>query len=133
MASLEKHSSGGAARFPASERIKSIKTAEELFSKGSSYYLYPFRILYIKKSDYSEGLPQILISVPKRNFKKAIDRNRLKRQIREAYRLNKQGIFESLPKDKIPAFIGIIFTSKEKLPYKVLEEKLILILQRLSK
>ena len=132
MTSLETHISGGGNKFPKDERLKSKKITEELFSKGSSYYLYPFRLLYIRETRFQGTFPQVLISVPKRNFKKATDRNRIKRQIREAYRLNKSAVYKKLEKDKIPAYLGIIFTAKEKIPYNLLEEKLIFILERLK-
>jgi ribonuclease P protein component len=133
MASLKKNQSSEGNKFPKEERLKSKKLIEELFEKGSSYYLYPFRLFY--KADVlppEQPYPQILFSVSKRNFKKAVDRNRIKRQMREAYRLNKKSILSELEKGKIPPFIGVLYTSKEKIDYKILEEKLILILQRLK-
>jgi ribonuclease P protein component len=133
MTSLELHKNGAGNKFPAKERVKSQKIAEELFSKGSSHYLYPYRLLSLNDPLFKGNMPQVLISVPKRIFKKAVDRNRIKRQIREAYRLNKRKIFASFEKDKMPAYLGIIYTAKEKLDYKILEEKLILILERLKK
>jgi ribonuclease P protein component len=134
MTSLDKSAYSEGNKFPREERLKSKKNIEELFDKGSSVYLYPFRLFFLKKADQAENfhLPQILISIPKRNFKKSVDRNRLKRQIREAYRLNRKKIFCELDPSKLPSYVGILYTSKEKIPYKKIEEKLILILERLK-
>jgi ribonuclease P protein component len=117
-------------QFPKYERLSSKKIIQELFEKGSSLYLYPFRLLYLQ-TETSARLPQILFTVPKRHFKKAVVRNLLRRRIREAYRLNKTAIFLHSPK-KIPAFIAIIYIAKEEIPFDIIEKKLILALNRLE-
>lgn len=106
-------------KFRKEERLSSKKIIQELFDNGSSFYLYPFKVVYTLQPDKS--LPnQVLFSVPKRNFKKAVDRNRIKRQLREAYRLNKS----LLPDSDVKFCIGYIYTSKEKIPSKKLVEQL---------
>ncbi len=72
--------------FKKSERLSSKKDIQELFNNGSSFYLYPFKVITLP-ADTSK-LHQVLFSVPKRLFKRAVDRNLLKRRMREAYRLN---------------------------------------------
>lgn len=123
-------------KFPKQERLTSKKIIEELFSKGSSVYLYPFRLQYLRENhivsrSQKNGFPQVLFSVSKRNFKRAIDRNLIKRRIREAYRKNKAQLFSSFPPEKHPAYIGIIYVAKEKIPFEIVEKKLILAWQRL--
>ena len=110
------------------ERLKKKKDIQELFNRGSSFYLYPFKILFIQENTpVDEGTcHQILISVPKRKFKKAVDRNKLKRRIREAYRLNKR--FLDFPGKLLIAYI---YTAKDILPYQEIESKLVLSLKRL--
>lgn len=75
---------------PRQERLKSRKLIQKVFDRNSpSVSAYPLRAVLYRSSEEGEHLPQILITVPKRNFKKAVDRNRIKRWIREAYRLQK--------------------------------------------
>lgn len=106
-------------KFRKEERLSSKKIIQELFDNGSSFYLYPFKVVYTIQPDKS--LPnQVLFSVPKRNFKKAVDRNRIKRQLREAYRLNKSLLQDS----EVKFCIGYIYTSKEKIPSKKVVEQL---------
>lgn len=111
--------------FKKSERLCSKKIIQELFSKGSSFYIYPYKVIY--KADPESNFHQILISVPKRNFKKAVLRNRIKRRIREAYRINKH-----LLKTHHKLQIAYIYTAKELLEYKEIERKLISALERLN-
>lgn len=77
-------------KFPKNEKLKSRKTIETLFSEGKSLKKYPLRLLYTE----SEGaeITQAAFAVPKRTFKLAVTRNRIKRQMREAYRLQKQTV-----------------------------------------
>jgi ribonuclease P protein component len=105
--------------FKKAERLNSKKLIKELFNRGSSFYLYPFKVNFL--SDPSETPnSQILISVSKRNFKKAVDRNKIKRRIREAYRLNKGQL--NIPHSILIAYI---YTSKEILSFHEIQNKLI--------
>lgn len=110
--------------FQKQERLKSEKVIKDLFEKGSSFYLYPFKIFYIRSLEVTPAFPQILFSVSKRNFKRAVDRNRLKRQIREAYRINKPELLKKIPPGIFPTVIGIMYVSKEKLPFSIIQNKL---------
>ena len=100
--------------FRKKERIVSNLLIETLFEKGNSQSLaaYPLRAVFLKKERQQGHAPvQILISVPKKRFKHAVDRNRVKRQIRESYRLQK----ELLPAGMDIAFI---YVSREVLPFE---------------
>ena len=116
--------------FKKKERLHHRNDIQELFDKGSSFYLYPFKVIYIAESFDSKMKPQqILISVPKRKFKKAPDRNFIKRQVREAYRHHKNLIDpEKLNKS---LRIAYIYTSDKKMPSDVLTKKLKKTLERL--
>ena len=117
--------------FPKEEHLCRKKLIEELFGKqGSSFGVYPLRIVWLKSEAPTTAPPQVLISVSKRTFKRAVDRNRLKRLIREAYRLNKYRLLEQ-PGGHPIALLGIIFTGKEKSPLALVEKKLISAFHRL--
>lgn len=112
------------------ERLNSRTKIQELFAKGSSFYLYPFLIKYT--FDSLEGpLPQILVSVPKKKFKRAVDRNFLKRRIKEAYRLNKSILLDGV--DVKGMKIAFIYTSKDLMDFHSIEKRGILVLRNLVK
>ena len=115
------------------ERLKSKKQIEELFSGGSSFFYYPFKIYYLSHEEQEKQSVRLLVAVSKKKFKKAVDRNRIKRVVREAYRKNKQGLNEHLQKNNKSLWLGLIYTGETILSYQETERKLILILQRLMK
>jgi ribonuclease P protein component len=113
--------------FPKQEKLKSKKIIKDLFEKGSSFYLYPFKVYFIKNSEAdTTAAPQLLFSVSKRNFKRAVKRNRIKRLLREAYRINKPALLNKIPPAFFPLAIGIMYVSKEELPFDIIQNKLIL-------
>lgn len=120
--------------FSKEEKLCSKKVIQELFQKGSCITFYPFRIIYTLTDVEQPLWPQLLFSVPKRNFKKATERNLIKRRCKEAYRLNKyylSGTDKATHSLKIKE-IAIIYTAKEIIPYNFIEKKLSLALQRLA-
>lgn len=123
--------------FSKQERLSSVKDIETLFKKGKSLFVFPLKVVFISKKidDTTEENQQkvipparLLISVSKRNFKKAVDRNRIKRQIREGYRLQKSGV-DLLHIDTF-AFISI---AKEHIDSKFLHKRIKKLLQMLEK
>lgn len=117
--------------FPKEEHLCRKKLIDELFGKqSSSFGVYPLRFIWIKNEQPSAAPPQVLISVSKRTFKRAVDRNHLKRLIREAYRLNKYRLLEHEGGHPV-ALLGLLYTGKEKSPLAVVEKKLISGLNRL--
>jgi ribonuclease P protein component len=115
--------------FSKKESLKGKKNIEELFKHGSSFYLHPILLKYVERHDL-DGHNQILISVPKKKFKRAVDRNLLKRRIREAYRLCKNEYFTA----SSPHYhIAIIYLDQTKLPFSVIQDKLIVLLKRFEK
>lgn len=116
--------------FTKAERLSKEKLIKELFEKGSSFYLYPFKVVHRPSPDQSEiAVHQVLISVSTRQFKRAVDRNKIKRRVREAYRLQKE-IIQSRPEKGIFSFI---YTAKEILPYAEIKSKLFLVLEKIKK
>lgn len=116
--------------FTREERLSSKVEIEQLFVTGNSFNSSPFKIIW-QETAISSVPAKIVISIPKRLFKKAVDRNRLKRLTRETYRKNKYILYDSLKNKKV--LLMFIFTAKTIIEYKEMEEKIIVALQRLSK
>lgn len=115
--------------FTKAERLSKEKTIKELFEKGSSFYLYPFKVIHIPNPDKgTKAINQVLISVSSRQFKRAVDRNKIKRRIREAYRIQKEIINNKSEK----AIFTFIYTAKEILPYAEIKEKVLIALTKLN-
>ena len=97
--------------FKRGERLSSKKTINELFTDGNSFFMHPFKVAW-KNTDLDSDFPvQILISVSKRNFKKAVDRNKIKRQIRESFRKNKSNFYQFATDRQKQFAIALIFSS----------------------
>ena len=116
--------------FSKNERLCSKILIDRLIATGKSFNHSPFRITWLPIAESSAPI-KVVISVPKRSFKRAVDRNRLKRQIREVYRNKKQSVYDVLGEKKI--LVMIVYTAKTKLEFKEIEQKLIEALDRLSK
>lgn len=108
--------------FHKSERLKSHKAIEALFKQGQSFGQYPLRLVYTpwETGDHKSPI-QVSVSVPKKKFPKAVDRNRIRRQIKEAWRLNKNWLYKKLPPESPAAALMIIYVAKESLPYEEIE------------
>ncbi|MDH4092834.1 MAG: ribonuclease P protein component [Cyclobacteriaceae bacterium] len=117
----------GKLTFRKEERLSKEKLIQELFDKGSSFYLYPFKVYYMPNPDQDYPCHQIMISVSKRNFKRAVDRNLIKRRIREAYRINK-GLLPVQNK----LVIAYIYSVKDILPSAEIQERLVKTFKRLE-
>lgn len=112
-------------RFGYKEKLKGRKPIENLFKNGQSFNLFPLKITYTKTC-LPESTPQIKVGVGagKRHFKRAHDRNRIKRLIRESYRLNKQPFLHFLEQHNISITIFFMYISKELPSFELLNNKL---------
>lgn len=119
---------GHSYRFPKKERLTSKKDIEELFKNGSSFYLHPLMVKY--QVDASLEHHSVLFTVSKRNFKKAVDRNLIKRRMREAYRLQKEVLAREGSTDFYK--LAFVYVDKTILPYSAIEPKLKKLLKRLQ-
>lgn len=116
------------------ERLKSRKLIEQLFKEGRSFALFPFRLYYLLSKDeahITESALRFGVGVSARNFKRAVDRNRLKRLTREAYRLQKMELQEKLKHKDLQLNIFFIYAGKELPEYKVVYDKMGVVLQKI--
>ena len=120
------------ATFHKEERIVSKKLIDELFEGGHSHSLaaFPLRVIYLKK-EHQEGQPpvQVLISVSKRHFHHAVDRNRVKRQVREAYRRQKHLLTEHVQPNQMLA-VAFIWLSNQLLPSAQVDRQMKTLLEK---
>ena len=117
--------------FKKEERLSRKKRIDELFQDGSSFHLTPFRVLYLEKEFESIYPAQVLISVSSRNFPRAVDRNKVKRLIREGYRRHKHLLYDALTGKNKRLLIGIIYNSRKIESYAYIEGKLVASLQKI--
>jgi ribonuclease P protein component len=99
------------------ERLKSKKLIESLYQKGSSVKVFPLRMIFLQTAHTSNFPAQVGVSVAKRNFKLAVDRNRIKRLMRESYRLQKGIVYDHLEN---PYVFMISYIGKAEVPYQEL-------------
>lgn len=111
------------------EKLKSKRLIAELFEKGKSLSEFPLRLVYLQAEHNSSCPIQVTFSAPKRKFKKAVDRNGIKRLMREAFRKNKHLLYDGVQEKYIIMFT---YTDENELKYVEIEEKLILLLKKLS-
>jgi len=117
--------------FKKEERLTNKQTIEKLFSTGKSINSPAFKLIW-KELAGSKLPAQILISVPKKSFRGAVARNRIKRKIREAYRKNKHALYEILNKKHLSVVMALVYTEKEELTYSAIEKNMLLSLQKVT-
>ncbi len=113
------------------ERLKSRKQIDELFEKGRGFSQFPIRVSYQFTTAVDGPLLQIGVTASKRHFKKAVDRNRIKRLLREAYRLQKQLVLPALEVSGKSGIVFFIYTDKTILPFATIKEAMAKCLKRL--
>lgn len=116
--------------YPKAEKLKSRSTIDLLFTQGKSVSKYPLRLVYVPlESDESDEKIKMGVSVSKKYFKKAVDRNYFKRVLRETYRLNKSILLNTI--DQPYAFM-FLYQTKERLSYQEIEEKTVQLFEKFA-
>lgn len=113
--------------YPKNERLKSKTTIGLLFSEGKSVSKYPLRLVYRQAETNSEEKIKIGVSVSKKYFKKAVDRNYFKRVLRETYRLNKHLLWDNTEE---PYSFMFFYQSKDRLSYEEINTKTIQLFEK---
>ena len=114
--------------FSKEEKLKKKNLITELFASGKSASVFPLRMIYLENDHDSPFKVQAGVSVSKRNFKSAVDRNRIKRLMRESYRKNKYLIYND--KDTKKHILMFIYQAKSEVSYQEMEEKMIDLIQK---
>lgn len=116
--------------YPKKEKLKSQKLIEQLFSEGKSVSAFPLRMVYLKTEFEDDVQFKTGVSTSKRSFKNAVDRNRIKRLLREAYRLNKAIYFNNISGSYA---LMILYISKDGTDFDSVETKMKQLLDTFSK
>ena len=114
-------------KYPKQEKLKSKNTIDLLFSEGKSVCKYPLRLVYVENPS-EEDVLKFGVSVSKKYFKKAVDRNYFKRVLRECYRLNKHLLLENIEKKYAIMFF---YQTKDRLSYQEINHKTVLLFEKL--
>jgi ribonuclease P protein component len=117
--------------FSKHERLNSLKEIDQLFKEGKSVTQSPVRLIWIEANTSEMSMPavRVMFAVPKRKFPRAVDRNRIRRLLRESYRLEKNRLFEKIGSD-IAYNLAIVFTGSEIPDYITIQKVLIQALER---
>src|SRR5437867_3179185 len=130
------------ATFRKHEHLKSTRIISKLIEQGHSFSVPPLKLIWLSTSLTSKSPAQVAFSVPKKNFPRAVDRNKIKRKMRECYRehknklydfLNDSGVRLSAHAEVKQYALMVVFTGKEEVPFRELMMKFTLTLQRLEK
>lgn len=114
-------------RFPKKEKLKSEILIRRVFEDGKSISSYPLKLIYLPINGHPKVKIQCGVTAPKRNFKSAVKRNRIKRLLRESYRLNKENIFNNI--EGSYAFV-FLYLGKEMPEYEDVEKHMKVILKQ---
>ncbi|MEY8870745.1 ribonuclease P protein component [Flavobacteriaceae bacterium 144Ye] len=109
------------------EKLKSKKLIEQLFAEGQSVSAYPLKLIYLPVDFDDSVLLKAGVTVSKRKFKNAVDRNRIKRLMREAYRLNKAVIFNNITTQYA---LMILYIGNDGITFEVLDTKMKVLLNK---
>ena len=110
--------------FAKSEHLCGDKRIGKLFSQGDAFMAYPLRVVFLIEPKTDDEFASVLVSVPKKRFKRAVKRNRLKRLMREAYRLNKQLLVEKLKEKDSQIHVAFNYVSDDVLEFAAIDKKM---------
>jgi len=110
-------------RFYRHERLKQKKSIQLLFAEGNTKKFFPLALYFLQYEPEKFPFHKLLVSVPKKHFKRSVVRNKIKRRIREAYRQHKHLMYNKM--GGLPFLLGYVYISKNVQSYKSIEEQVI--------
>jgi ribonuclease P protein component len=120
--------------FSKEERLTGKTSIDRVFNNGKSFSQYPFKVFYVQSDDLAGPAARLLIAIPKKKVRLAVDRNRIRRWVREAYRLNKTGLFACLESIPAKVHLALILTGEPAaLTYKEVALKVPACLDKLGR
>ena len=111
--------------------IASRRGADQLIKEGHSFFSFPFRVIWMKSKSETPSPARVAFAVPKKNFKKAVDRNYIKRVCRESYRRNKASFYSALDSQHKKIDVLFVFLHKSPIELKECDDKIVLTLRKL--
>jgi ribonuclease P protein component len=117
--------------FPKREHLCGEIRINKLFAEGKAFIVYPLRVVYVFRNNNEDPTAQILFSAPKKKFKRAVKRNRLKRLMRESYRLNKNSFTTVLTEKNLSIEMAVAYLSDELVGFDEMQEKMKTVLSRI--
>lgn len=118
--------------FPKAEHLCGEKRIARLFSEGDAFIVYPLRVVFSVLPEEDNCPVKVMVNVPKKRFKRAVKRNRLKRLMREAYRQNKHTLVEVVQKKNMQMHVAFNYVSDEELEFDFVEKRMRKTLERLK-
>lgn len=120
--------------FKKGEKLRKKQDLDTLFLSKDGFIIYPFRVVYCQLHYKEEEIPaKVLISIPKRRIKKAVQRNLLKRRTREAYRLKKHELYQNIDTENHTLAIGLLYIGNKVVSYREIDNAIDEIIRELRK
>lgn len=119
-------------QFPKREHLYGERVIDHLYANGDSFFLFPYRVTLVKALESESEPLRVLVSVSKKKFKHAVDRNCIKRRMREAYRLNKHSLYEYLDGKNEKLYVAIQFIGQKVEVSSFMQKKMFKLLSQIQ-